>query len=141
MKTKSNPRAFLSFDFDHDKELKVLFAGQAKESSPTTFSIEDWSSKHSLPEKEWERLIKEKISKTNMLIVLVGTHMSTASGVRKEIIMAKELNVPIFGVYIGSANTSSTLPTGLTRNRMVKWDWAKIGTMINTCMNEGKNRS
>jgi hypothetical protein len=73
--------------------------------------VQDWSSKTSLPQREWEALIKEKLGKTHMCIVLVGKYMASASGVAKEITMAKEQNVPIFGVYVGGANSTSTLPT------------------------------
>jgi len=109
----ADPRAFVSFDFDHNLTQKTLFAGQAKTSSPTPFTVHDWSSKTALSEAEWERLIKDKMASTNMCIVLVGRSMASATGVAKEISMAKELNVPVFGVYVDGAGTSSTLPAGL----------------------------
>jgi hypothetical protein len=68
----ADPRAFLSFDFDHDSTSRTLFAGQAKSDSPTPFTLEDWSSKSVLPEKEWEDLMADKISNCHMMIVLVG---------------------------------------------------------------------
>lgn len=135
----SDPRAFLSFDFDHNLTEKNLFAGQAKTDSPTPFTVEDWSSKSSLPEKEWEEEIKKKINKTNMCIVLVGKYMASATGVAKEISMAKEQNVPVFGVYVGGADANSTLPTGLSRSRTVAWNWEKIAKMVDQAMTEGKN--
>lgn len=58
----AEPRAFLSFDYDHDLTSKKLFAGQAKSDSPTPFIIEDWSSKSVLPEAEWEEPIAKKIA-------------------------------------------------------------------------------
>ena len=134
----SDPRAFVSFDFDNNKTEKDLFVGQAK-NSKTPFSIEDWSSKSSLPQDKWEKLIKEKINKCNMLIILVGKKTHSATGVKKEIKFAKEQNVPVFGVYIGGANTSTTLPEGLQRNRTIDWDWEKIASAIKQIMKEGKN--
>lgn len=132
-------RAFLSFDFDHDLTSKTLFAGQATEKSPTSFSIEDWSSKTHLPQAEWERLIREKISRTHMLIVLVGRSMGSATGVTKEIVMANALNVPTFGVYVDQASTSSTLPPGLPRGRVISWTWPGVGAAITQMLGEGKN--
>ncbi|XAG09805.1 hypothetical protein NM432_19460 (plasmid) [Vibrio metschnikovii] len=64
----ADPRAFISFDFDHNVTEKNLFIGQSK-NSKTPFSIEDWSSKSSLPQAQWEALIKDKIGKCNMVIV------------------------------------------------------------------------
>jgi hypothetical protein len=135
----ANPRVFISFDFDNNLEQKNLFAGQAK-NSRTPFSIEDWSSKTSLPQREWERLINEKINKCNILIVLVGKKTYTATGVEKEIAFAKENNVPIFGVYVGGANSLTSLPYGLQRNRTIVWEWDAIADAIDQCMKEGKNR-
>ncbi|MBF4603250.1 MULTISPECIES: TIR domain-containing protein [Curtobacterium] len=134
-----NPRAFLSFDFDHNQESKILFAGQADSKSPTPFTVEDWSSKTALPQAVWEQRIKEKIARTNMLIVLVGRSMGSASGVSKEISMAKALNVPVFGVYVDNASSTSTLPTGLSRNRVITWTWPGVGAAIIQMMGEGKN--
>lgn len=135
----TNPRAFLSFDFDHNQESKILFAGQAGSSSPTSFTVEDWSSKTALPQAEWEQRIKDKISRTNMLIVLVGRSMGTASGVAREIAMADELGVPVFGVYVDGASSTSTLPTRLARNRVIPWTWQGVGAAVNQMMGEGKN--
>ncbi len=135
----ADPRAFVSFDFDHNEKEKNLFAGQAKSDSPTPFVVQDWSSKSSLPQKEWEAEMKKKIAKTNMCIVLVGKYMASASGVAKEIAMAKEQDVPVFGVYVGGADSSSTLPAGLARSRTVAWTWAKVAGMVNLAMKEGKN--
>lgn len=135
----ADPRAFVSFDFDHNGSDRVLFTGQAKSDSPTPFTVEDWSSTSTLPQREWEALIKKKISNTHVCIVLVGTYMASADGVAKEITMAKDLNVPVFGVYVGAAGSTSTLPPGLTRSRTVAWQWDKIAGMIDACMQEGKN--
>jgi hypothetical protein len=135
----ANPRAFISFDFDHNETEKNLFVGQSK-NSKSPFSIEDWSSKSSLPQTQWEKLIKEKINKCNMLIVLVGKYMASATGVAKEIKFAKEQNVPVFGVYVGGADSSSNLPDGLQRNRTISWDWDNIAAAIDQMMREGKNK-
>jgi hypothetical protein len=135
------PRAFLSFDFDHDSTSKILFAGQAKDKSPTPFAVEDWSSKTALPQAEWERQIKNKMSNCHMLIVLVGRTMGSATGVAKEIAMAKDLNVPRFGVYVDDAGIASTLPVGLPRNSVVSWTWANVAAMVDQCAKAGKNAS
>jgi hypothetical protein len=135
----ADPRAFISFDYDNNKTEKDLFAGQAK-NSRTPFNIEDWSSKTHLPQREWEDLIKAKINKCNMLIVLVGKKTHSATGVEKEISFAKDNDVPIFGVYVDVANSSTTLPDGLYRSRTVSWDWEKIADWVDMCMKEGKNK-
>jgi hypothetical protein len=134
----SNPRTFISFDFDHDETEKNLFIGQTK-NSKTPFNIEDWSSKNELPEDEWENIIKDKINKCHLIIVLCGKTMASANGVVKEIKMAKEQNIPYFGVYVDGSNSKSNLPKGLERNRTIQWNWDNISNAIDQLMKEGKN--
>lgn len=55
----ADPRAFISFDVDHNSDEKILFAGQAK-NSKTPFSIQDWSAKSSMPQSQWEAIVKKK---------------------------------------------------------------------------------
>lgn len=135
-----DPRAFVSFDFDHNETEKMLFIGQGK-NSRTPFSIQDWSAKAAMPQAQWERLVEEKICRSNMVIVLVGRSMSTAYGVEKEIQMADRNKVPVFGVYVDQANIYSYLPPSLPRNRVIAWGWDNIASAINQMMGEGKNRS
>jgi hypothetical protein len=135
----TDPRAFVSFDFDHNETEKMLFIGQGK-NSRTPFSIQDWSAKAAMPQSQWERLVEEKICRSNMVIVLVGRSMSTAYGVEKEIQMADRNKVPVFGVYVDQANMYSILPNSLARNRVIAWEWDNIAAAINQMMGEGKNR-
>lgn len=134
----ADPRAFVSFDFDNNSTERLLFIGQVK-NSRTPFSIQDWSSKSVLPQAQWENLINEKVGKTNLMIVLVGESTSSASGVVKEIGFAHANNVPTFGVYVGGAGTSTTLPSGLPRNRVISWEWESIANAVKQMMGEGKN--
>jgi hypothetical protein len=135
----TTPRAFISFDFDNNETEKTLFAGQARSDSPTPFTVTDWSSKTALPQAEWEARIKEKMARTNMCIVLVGRSMSSATGVAKEIGMAADLDVPVFGVYVDGAGSGSTLPAGLPRNRTVAWTWPLVAAAVDRALTEGKN--
>jgi hypothetical protein len=74
------------------------------------------------------------------MIVLVGRYMGSATGVAKEIVFARNCNVPFFGVYVDGANSLSTLPTGLARNRTIAWTWPGIAKAIDQMMQEGKNK-
>lgn len=136
----AEPRAFISFDVDHNSTEKMLFAGQAWHSK-TPFSHEDWSAKSPMPQAQWEALVKAKINKTHFMIVLVGKHMASATGVVKEIEMARSQNVPTFGVYVAGADATSTLPTGLARNRVISWTWDGVANAVTQMMGEGKNKA
>jgi Thoeris protein ThsB, TIR-like domain len=135
----ADPRAFISFDCDHNLTSKNLFVGQIK-NSRTPFYAQDWSAKAALPQAEWERKLKAKINTCHLMIVLVGRSMGSAAGVAKEIGFAKEQDVPFFGVYVDGAGASSTLPAGLAANRTIAWDWDKIANAVDQMMREGKNK-
>lgn len=136
----ATPRAFVSFDADHNMTEKILFCGQTNYSE-VPFDVQDWSSKEVLPQRTWKQTISDKISRCHLLIVLVGKNTSTASGVLEEIAFAKEHNVPIFGVYVGGADSTTSLPTGLQRNRVISWTWKGVAAAIKQVMGEGKNSS
>jgi len=135
----ADPRAFISFDFDHNSDQRMLFAGQCKHSK-TPFSIQDWSSKEELAQSQWEATLKDKINRCNLMVVLVGKSTWSAKGVAKEIAFAKEQNVPFFGVYVDGATLSTSLPPGLNRNRVISWTWDGIASAVKQMMGEGKNK-
>lgn len=135
----ANPRAFISFDFDHDADQRTLFAGQSR-NSRTPFTVQDWSSKAALPQGQWEAIIEDKINRCHLMIVLVSPYTASATGVAKELRMAQRRDVPYFGVFVKGANSSSRLPTGLTLGQMVHWDWAQVASAIDRMMRQGKNR-
>ena len=91
-----------------------------------------------MPQSKWEAIVKEKINKCNMVIVLSGKTMASATGVAKEIAMAKNRHVPVFSVYVGGAEKTSNLPKGLQRNRTIKWNWDDIASAIDQLKTEGK---
>ncbi len=66
--------------------------------------------------------------------------MASATGVAKEISMAIDQDVPVFGVYVDGANSNSNLPKGLQRNRTIVWTWDNVASAIDQMMTEGKNR-
>lgn len=134
-----DPRAFISFDFDHDETQRMLFVGQAR-NSRTPFAIQDWSSKAALPQRTWEETIEDKIGRCNVVVVLVGRYMASAGGVAKEIAMAARRDVPVFGVYVDDAGAASNLPAGLPRSRVIVWTWEGVAARINLAMMEGKNK-
>ena len=52
----TKPKVFISFDFDHDTELREFLVGQSKHSD-SPFEIEDWSLKEPLS-GDWKEKIR-----------------------------------------------------------------------------------
>ena len=91
-------RAFISFDFDNDENLKNLLSGQAK-NSDSPFFFDDWSVKEPFPQTTWKSDVRTKIKQCDFVIVLIGAHTSQCTGVLEEIKIANEESLPAFGIY------------------------------------------
>ena len=119
-------RAFISFDFDEDQVLKRFFAGQFKlPDSP--FSAQDWSMKEAAPQANWEREARNRISRSDIVIVLVGKKTHRAPGVLKEVALARELRKPIVQV-IGYKDSKPTAVQG--GGRLIRWSWANLRNVL-----------
>jgi len=124
---KKKKRAFISFDFDNDIQLKNLLSGQAK-NSDTPFIFDDWSVKEPFPQSTWKSDVRTKIKQCDFLMVLIGQNTYQCSGVLEEIKIANEENIPTFGIY--EQNKIYYVPEGLNK-RFIAWTWPNITTAIN----------
>ena len=81
-------RAFFSFDFDEDQTLKTSMVGQMK--LPTSpFNGADWSMKEAAPQRNWEQEAESRITRSDVVVVLVGPNTYKAPGVLKEVEIVK----------------------------------------------------
>ena len=74
---------FISFDYDHDEDLRVMLLGQAKNAG-SPFSIADWSVKEAMT-GNWKEKVKTRIRRTKVMAVICGHYTHTAAGVNAEI--------------------------------------------------------
>ena len=77
-------RAFFSFDFDEDQNLKHHMVGQMK--LPTSpFEGADWSMKEAAPQRNWEHEAEARISHSNVVVVRnLSTTMGHSTGLIRE---------------------------------------------------------
>ena len=119
-------RAFVSFDFDRDKVLKVFVIGQAKlPDSP--FEVADWSMKEAAPERSWQREAEARIKRSDIVMVMVGRYTHRAPGVLKEVGMARRNGVPI--VQIIGYRDSNPTPVA-NAGRLYRWDWENLKKIL-----------
>ena len=121
-------RIFISFDYDHDEDIKIMLAGQAKlEDSP--FDFIDASVKEALT-GDWKDKVKKRISNCDQVIVLCGTSTNTASGVSAELKITQELETPYF-LLKGRADKTCVKPTAaLSSDKIYNWTWANLKSLI-----------
>lgn len=119
-------RVFVSFDFDNDKALKEFIIGQTRnEDAP--FEVIDHSLKEEFPMKDWEEKARRAITRSDIVIVMVGPETHKALGVLKEVGMAREAGIPIVQI-IGYRDASYTPVTGA--GELYRWNWENLKKII-----------
>src|SRR4051812_47896791 len=84
-------RAFISFDYDNDSDLKIMLVGQARHDD-TPFEIVDMSIKEAIS-VDWKSKARMRIRGCDVVIVICGESTHTASGVSAELKIAQEEKV------------------------------------------------
>jgi hypothetical protein len=126
MATEKVP-VYISFDYDHDSDLKTLLVGQAAHGD-SPFSIADWSIKE--PSSDWKDKARARIKRAKQVIVLCGEHTETATGINAEIAIARDEKKPYF-LLAGRASGKNKKPTAaLSADKMYEWTWPNLKTLI-----------
>ncbi|MBN1655088.1 MAG: TIR domain-containing protein [Deltaproteobacteria bacterium] len=121
-------RAFISFDFDHDEDLRNLLAGQAK-NPDSPFEIKDRSLKEPLT-GDWKGKVRRRMDNIDVVIVICGEYTQAATGVAAELIIAREARKPYFLLW-GRNGKSCTRPTSaLSTDKVYSWTWDNLKTLI-----------
>lgn len=112
-------KVFVSFDFDNDHALKELLVGQEKlPNSP--FRVVDTSLKEAGPVRGWEDKARAAVQNSDLLIVMLGAKTASASGVRKEVAMARAAGIPIAQIIGKKGSKPTRVPNA---GRLYAWDW------------------
>ncbi len=121
-------RAFISFDFDHDEELRDALVGQAK-NPDSPFNIADWSVKNAFA-SNWRQQVRERIRRTDLTIVICGEHTHTAKGVAAELTITREARNPYF-LLRGRPKGTCTKPAMAFRSdKIYTWTWENLRKLI-----------
>ncbi len=118
-------RAFFSFDFD-DQNLKHHMVGQMKlPESP--FVGADWSMKEAAPQRNWEQEAEARISRSDVVVVLVGPKTYRAPGVLKEVAITRRLGKPIVQIIGYKDSNPTPVPNA---GRLLRWNWPNMTSVL-----------
>jgi hypothetical protein len=121
-------RAFISFDYDHDDDLRTMLAGQAKHPD-TPFEIKDRSVKEPLT-GDWKDKVRRRMDNVDLVIVICGEYTHTASGVAAELTITQEKKKPYF-LLKGRSDKTCTKPTSaLATDKVYNWTWDNLKKLI-----------
>ncbi|MEI5676414.1 MULTISPECIES: hypothetical protein [unclassified Nocardioides] len=120
-------RVFISFDYDHDSDLKTLLVGQAKNSG-SPFVIADWSIK--VASTGWKEEARRRIRASDTVAIICGHHTRSAAGVAAELTLARDESIPYF-LLSGRASGINQRPTSaLTSDKVYDWTWPNLKLLI-----------
>ena len=126
--SRAKPRVFISFDFDHDEDLRNLLVGQAKNSN-SPFEIVDWSVKDPFS-GNWREKVRSRIRRTDFAIVVCGEYTHTASGVAAEVTIAREEGKPYFLLKGRNGKTCTKPTTAWANDEIHEWTWENLRKQI-----------
>lgn len=125
----SKKRTFVSFDYDHDLDLKILLVGQSK-NPDTPFEIADFSLKEAIS-TNWKEKARARIKSCDIVIVICGEHTDSATGVSAELTIAQEEEVPYFLLYGRAGKRCMKPKSAKYSDVMYEWKWAYLRSLLN----------
>lgn len=88
-------RVFVSFDYDHDKDLHGNLVAQAKlPDSP--FRIVDQSLPSAVHDGNWKRQVRDRIRRAEVVVFICGVNTHSAKGVEAEMSITRSERKPYF---------------------------------------------
>lgn len=121
-------RVFISFDYDHDDDLKNLLVGQAK-NPDSPFAIADWSLKEALS-GDWKSKVRQRIRGTDLTIVICGHHTHSATGVSAELDITRDEGKPYFLLSGRSAGTCAKPRSARSNDKIYQWTWDNLKDLV-----------
>jgi len=121
-------RAFISFDYDHDEDLRVMLVGQSANSA-TPFNIHDWSVKEHMT-GDWKAKVRSRIRQTDLTIVLCGERTHTAAGVAAELAITLEERKPYFLLWGRNGKICYAPSSAAAVDKIYEWTWDNLRSLI-----------
>ncbi|MFZ0335680.1 MAG: TIR domain-containing protein [Candidatus Acidiferrales bacterium] len=121
-------RLFISFDYDHDEELRNLLVGQAKHPD-SPFDIKDRSIKEPLT-GDWKNKFRARLENVDQMAVICGEYTHLASGVSAEVRIAQEERKPYFLIWGRSEKACRKPASASGTDKIYKWSWDNLKNLI-----------
>jgi hypothetical protein len=121
-------RVYISFDFDHDEDLKTLLVGQSK-NSDSPFAIVDASIKEAVT-GDWKASARRRIRGADVVAVICGQHTNTATGVAVEVGIAQDEKVPYFLLAGRTTGGNKKPTTAKDTDKLYTWTWKILKELI-----------
>jgi hypothetical protein len=122
-------RVFLSFDYDHDQDLRQLLVNQAK-NDDSPFEIADWSVREAFTGGNWQEQVRKRIRQVGQVAVICGHYTDTATGVAAELRIARDEAKPYFLLHGRATGTVKKPTSALATDKVYDWTWDNLKLLI-----------
>jgi hypothetical protein len=124
--TKAN--VFISFDHDHDRELRDELEAQGK-NLDSPFQMTDSSVKELFTD-DWQKEIRSRIQKVDQVIFICGKFTNSARGVNLEYTIAQEEGKPYF-LLQGRTDKAWRTPRLVNESdKVYAWTWDNLKLLV-----------
>lgn len=114
-------KVFISFDYDHDGDLRTMLVGQSRHKD-TPFEISDWSIK--VASRGWRREARDRIRRCDVVIAICGHNTEKAAGVADEIAIARDEGKPVY--LLQGRKDWVTKPKGCFWTKVYRWTYPNL---------------
>lgn len=121
-------RAFISFDFDHDDDLRTLLAGQARHPD-TPFEFTNWSVKEPMV-GDWKEKVRRRIRATDFTIVICGEWTDKATGVAAELSITRDEGKPYFLLWGRPTKPCKKPSSASPGDKIYNWTWDNLKALV-----------
>lgn len=91
------------------------------------FEVADWSLKEAAPQRNWEAKARERISRSDSVLVMLGPYTHRAPGVLKEVRMAREMGKAVFQIIGYRDSHPKPVPNA---GRVYRWNWNNLKKLL-----------
>ncbi len=121
-------RAFISFDYDHDEDLRTMLAGQALHPE-SPFEFFDRSLREALT-GDWQAKVRRRMANIDVVPIICGQFTHVAAGVAAELAIAREVGKPYFLLWGRNGKTCTKPLSALSSDKIYEWTWPNLKSLI-----------
>ena len=121
-------KLFISFDYDHDKDLKRNFITQATEFC--AHSVIDFSLPAAIVDRRWTRDAHSRIANSDFVVFICGANTHSAPGVEAEMTITQQLGTAYI-LLKGRRDRKCSKPRGANAaDEIIPWRWKRINSLL-----------
>ncbi len=122
-------RVFVSFDYDHDRDLYGNLVGQARQQD-SPFTITDQSLPNAVHNGDWKRQVRTRIRRADVVVFICSANTHSAKGVEAEMSLTHEEGKSYFLLAGRSRQTCSKPRNARSTDAMEPWTWPNLKRLL-----------